>query len=214
MRMSRRNVENRNLFESSRAYLENTVNNALDTAPLLKATKALIGTIGTVFTAALSVCTFGISNELNRYAHNNTEENRFSKFILPSVYLYFLKIMDPNANLAVKREPEPKNEIWISSAVAHPIFKKAKIISLKNNTFFKRHFVSRGCYALAGLVSIVTKVADLALGLLAAVLSIIPCLGRLEGINDFAFNQLGALSLVDDLCRAARGVMNPQQFLA
>ncbi len=201
------------MIDNSINYLGKTVRNITTVSPLVSAIGALVGTICTIVAAAFSVGTLGCSKRMNKLA--DAFEIKPSKFILTNVYVYVLRIVNPEALFFREERPRPEDDTWISSMFALPIFNKAKDASSKSN-ILSRHFVSRGCYAIAGLVSIITKAADLALGVLAAVYSFTPYFGkcgRVERYNSFAFDQLGALSLVDDLCHAARGVINPQQFL-
>ncbi len=198
-----------NLFSKATGFLGRVVENVTDPTLLQNASSALIGSISAVFTAALSVCTFGCLREVNSLADQRMKP-KYSKNILPNVYLHVITSINPYGNFSEVSSSE-QDKLFISSMFGSPFFRIAKDAA-QGDTLFNKHFVSRGYYALAGLVSLVTKTADLALGLLAAVFSIIPGFSSLESVNKFAFNQLGALSLVDDLCRAVRGVINPQQF--
>jgi hypothetical protein len=156
-----------------------------------------------VAATALSMLTFGQIQCINNCANLTSRAH----MILRPLSLIKL-IVNPYA----KKLLELNEKGIITNIFNECIYNKAREAAASEDSFWTKHFVSRGAYALAGLVSIISRTADLAIGLIATVISVIPCLGRSERVNAFAFRQLGALALIDDICISLRGIVNPQQF--
>lgn len=76
--------------------------------------------------------------------------------------------------------------------------------------FAKRHVGSRLGYLVGAIVTLVVKPLDLLSGLCFGVVSLLS-FGTAPSINRLALRQLGALSMINDLCVAARCVINPHQ---
>lgn len=187
-------------------YVGKTVANVvigLPTATFYCGVSAL-KTVGGVAGTALSLLTFGKVESINNLA-NYTDHARK---ILPQAYLGLASVVNPS-----HQQQQPRIGV-ITAYIATPIFTAAGRVSCDENSFLMKHIVSRGAYALGALVSVVTRTADLVLGLIAATLSIIPCMGRVKGINNIAVNQLSSLAVIHDVCCGLRGFVNPQQFRA
>ena len=161
--------------------------------------KTAIGVAAT----ALSILTLGKLTCINKYADITSA----SALILKPIDL-LTQIVNPYA----KQSEVKQSNGMISKLFIERIYFKAREESY-SNSFWTKHFVSRGAYALGALGAIITRTADLAIGLIATVISVIPFLGRNEKINQFATNQLGAFALINDICISLRGIVNPQQFL-
>ncbi|MBS0637145.1 MAG: hypothetical protein JSS12_06515 [Verrucomicrobia bacterium] len=100
----------------------------------------------------------------------------------------------------------------IAQTVATPFFRAAVAASYSNN-FFSRHVVSRLSYAACGVLSIPTRVADFALGVILGAVAVVPFLARVERINTQALIHLSSTEVIADVCRCIRGVVNPNQFV-
>lgn len=169
-------------------------------------------TVVGVASSVLSVGTFGQIQTVNNFA----DLTRHAYSIVPNVYKSVLEVVNPYS-----RCEEGKRGI-LTESIATPIFKKAKAWAEIDfvdqafypiNTFLKKQVLSRGAYVLGALVATITRTADLALGLVAAVFSVIPFLGRARSLNNFAMRNLTFLGVIHDVCKGIRGFVNPQQFV-
>lgn len=161
-------------------------------------------TITGVMVSAASVLALGKSNYLN---HNASKLLAMERLVLTCAYHKLIRVFNPKycANIQTIDQVGV-----ITDYLSRPIFQAAQEKS-KHRTALDRHVFSRSLYAVAVCVSAITRIADVALGLLAAAVSIIPFLGRNMSINNFALKQL-SLNVLYDVCHGIRGVVNPQQF--
>lgn len=160
--------------------------------------KSAAGVAGT----ALSLLTLGASRHVNKVASYTHQ----TAYILPHLYIPVLNVINPHAYT----DCDCVGVVTANTAL--PIFQVAQRASLQSN-FFVRHVVSRVGYALGATVSMISRVADLALGIVAGTFALIPLLGRIDCVNNFAVQHLMAFGVVHDVCAGLRGVVNPQQFL-
>jgi hypothetical protein len=196
----------------------NIVNYAIDTsyavfvgAPLglLESASDTGKTAIGVAATALSVLTLGLVKPINDWANMTVHAG----IILPRIYHAMTQITNPDdCAFRISLPTITPRGTFITSRIASPIFDMA-FNAASDESFLNKHIFSRGAYALGALIAIVTRTADLILGLLAAAISIIPCFGRIEEINTFARNQLTFLAVINDVCTGLRGFVNPQQFL-
>lgn len=196
------------MLVKSTDYLKNTVS-ALSIFPASvgviasNATFALTGVIGT----ALSVLTVGKVEKFNLVA----SYTRTAAAILPNAYASVVGIFNSEVLFAFEYSKLSKLGVCRTKL---DLFPKAKAftdnLSAISAGGVKKHVVTRGYYALAAIVAVVSRVADLILGSLAAVLSI-ACLGRVGKINKFAIENLTIFGAIDDLSRGIRGSVNPWQ---
>ncbi len=189
-----------------------SVHTALNLAALPPAA-ACVAAAGAIYTSvgivatALSILTLGKNRAINNVAMWTVN----SLYILPKPYEAIAAVVNPTVKMP---EIDDNTEIMgvITKRIACPIFEAAKR-SASSSNFFTRHVVSRGAFALGAVAAAVTRSADLALGLIAALFSIVPCLARVDRVSHFAFRHLMALVVINDISVALRGVVNPQQLI-
>ena len=155
-----------------------------------------------VAASAVSVLTLGASRHVNRVADKTYQ----TTYILPHLYVPVLNVVNPHAYT------DCDSFGVVTANTAMPIFQVANRATCQSN-FFIRHVVSRVGYALGAAVSVISRVADLALGLVAGTFALVPLLGRIECVNNFAVQHLMAFGVVHNVCVGLRGIVNPQQFV-
>ena len=158
-------------------------------------------TVGVAATA-LSILTLGKSPFIDGYANlifNASDITRNCYKILVVVNPYLNVSQDNDLGI-------------ITAKFTAQIYYKAFISATKGDSFWTKHVLSRGAFALGALAAIVTRTADLAIGIFALVIAVIPFLGRSQCVNNFAYKQLGALDLIHDICGSLRGIVNPQSI--
>lgn len=77
-----------------------------------------------------------------------------------------------------------------------------------SDSFLKRHIASRLTYALLAVSSVITRLADGIIGVVAATLSFIT-LGKEESINNLAYRALQAPGIVNDIFYCTIKLINP-----
>lgn len=136
---------------------------------------------------------------------------RSSRFLLPNSFSAVMNVVNPDVSSRNKDWFSDPKSGFVSQYVAFPILKTAIIASNDDKSILNRHVVSRVGFGLFGVVSVVTRTTDLAIGILAAVLSL-ATLGVSQKVNEIAVDHLSSLRLVGDLCFSVTGVLNPAHF--
>ncbi len=161
--------------------------------------------------AVISLLSFGQFNEVVKYGTTITETTglayqklRNSAHILSRPAAHFIRFINPKAQII----DEFGNQGLIFSTVPDPIRVKASDFSRSTN-FLKKHVASRLTYGVAALVAVISRTADLALGLVALAFSVLS-LGLLPGLNDVACRGLQAPAIISDLFYFAHKIINPQ----
>ena len=184
-------------------YAYQTAYNAVIGVPcgLFDAGKAAVNTTAGIAGTALSILTVGKSQRVNGWA----SYTRSSFEIFPNLYSSLIRVVYPKAYI------DATHKGYVTAYVAAPVF-RAALQSTVAPGFIQREIVSRVAMAVATVAAVVSRVADFALGLVGAAFSIIPCLGRVDAVNNFAISQLNSSGVVNDICRGLRGIVNPHQF--
>lgn len=94
------------------------------------------------------------------------------------------------------------------------IFRVAQVrnkVWIDNQSWMRRHVMTRAKFAVGAVTFIIARIADFALGLLAAI-GVIVCLGQNATLNNFVLKQAGILAVIDDIAIGLRGFENPTQF--
>lgn len=154
-----------------------------------------------VAASALSILTVGASQHCNRLANLTIK----TSYILPHLYIPVLKVVNPHAYV------DCNSAGALTSNIAGPIFSVGQRAACQSD-FFLRHVVSRISYALGAAVSVASRIADLALGVIVGAIALFPLFGRIDSVNNFAVEQLMVFGAVHDFCAGLRGFVNPQQF--
>lgn len=79
---------------------------------------------------------------------------------------------------------------------------------LEHSDFFERHILARAGFLVCTVAFLVTRIADLVLGMIAVVFSILT-LGCFASINNAAFRGLQFFGVIGDLVHGIAGVINP-----
>lgn len=169
----------------------------------------------TILTTSLEAikCVHGIALSILSIAKLESDRNISRKALIntrklatvPSyLFGYLLKTINPNA--AVVFDTGARNG-FCSSRTSEKLFYEATN-NYKQNDFLKKYVISRALFALGGLVSIVTRTADFAIGLVAATFSLLT-LGRVQRLNDFAYGNLIFPTVIFDVALGIRGLINP-----
>jgi len=164
-------------------------------------------TVSGVAASALSIVTWGKSEQINGYSEKALASYR----VLPKLYLSLLVVINPSAKYNIIKSNDLTYTGSLTRELSIPIFEKAYGLAIKNS-FWEKRILSRVCFVFGAIVSTITRIIDLAFGIFGAALSL-ATRGEEEKINDFATRQLTSLGLVWDICYAARGFINPQQFI-
>jgi hypothetical protein len=185
-------------------YIFDTTFNAVIGLPLAAyetlslTTEATVGVAG----SAASILTGGIFTPINKLA----DFTKKASYILPQLYIGIGSVVNPDFSF------DPENPMGlVTQAVAAPIFSLAGKAA-QTDDVVSREIVARGAYLLGAAVAVITRLADLAIGLVAAAVSIIPLFGRVRMVNVFAVEHLMSLAVIHDVCGGLRGFINPGQF--
>jgi hypothetical protein len=129
-----------------------------------------------------------------------------------SLFASFVRIININAPFEAQRAA-----LVVPSAQPGPSFcyhrTSHKLLTAAIDCYqlahpLNKYVFSRALFALSGITAIITRTADLALGLVAATFAIIT-LGTVKKLNDFAYNNLTFLLSIQDVVVAVRGLINP-----
>jgi hypothetical protein len=117
-------------------------------------------------------------------------------------YRYWSQTIDQGSELITN-----DGDGFITSYVSDALKDVARSCRNSDN-FFKRHIVSRLTYLLLAISSLITRVVDGIIGVIAAILSFLT-LGKVGSINNVAFRALQAPGIVKDLFYCAIKCINP-----
>ncbi len=149
--------------------------------------------------APVAVVTLGAYPKLNE----RVKQSNALAHILPILFNETVKMVNPYAEMKVLKV----DHAFFAGKISGSIFEAAN----KNGEclfFIRREIVSRGLFLVGILVNTVCKVADLALGFLAASLSLI-LMGAWSSLNRRASLQLECLDFIHDILAGAILVVNP-----
>ncbi len=187
----------------STSIVDRVVNTA--TLPLkitLEGSRVISRVLVGITATAMSVLTGGMVPKINKYADFSYKS---AKLINKTLYKPLMKVINPNFT-----HDEFSSLGVVTEKIAHPIYNAAKRSSESENIFVK-HAVSRIAYLTGALAATATRTVDFALGIFAALASIVT-LGAIPKINSFAMRHLAATALINDLCGGIRGFVNPHQW--
>ncbi len=187
------------------------VKNRFEQVPYVALTPVFSGAcVGiTVFGAlatAASVATAGKISAINRFADRWPHASRG---VIEIPFTAIIGLLNPSYD-PMKLDFNRHNGL-LTSGVTNPIFDNAKLLAAQPKPL-TRHIASRFTF-LGGIVSaVVTRIGDLALGVILGAASI-AFLGRNSFLNDVARIHLQSTGLIADIFMGLRGIINPQQFL-
>lgn len=157
-------------------------------------------TISGVLFTALSVLTVGKVKKYNGDAQNTKN----SVYILPYAYKGMIGLLGGKISKTDKPERGYFREKFDFPGSG---------LSSPNGSLLKRAQIQVGTrilYALMAVAAVVSRIADLILGSVAALLSVIS-FGRIKELNQFALANLTVFGMIDDVTRGIRGFVNPYQ---
>jgi len=168
-------------------------------APITSAA-AIVDTISGLFCTMGSAIALGIKDDLNQIAMHQLES---SNKILSGAYLNLLEVINPESRV-VKNNSDPG---LISSIVFPSIVNQAERFANSLSGVHK-HITSRLTFALLAVSSLITRIADGVIGIIAATLSLIT-LGNSRRINTIAYRSLMAPGIIYDLSYCTLAIINP-----
>ncbi len=146
----------------------------------------------------LATATFGKYYSLIEYS----ELTKDSIHVLTGNYSAIMEVVNPDVSL------DNLKMGFLSRYLAKPIFDKACKSASNDKSILEKHVIARGAFAIGGIVAVVTKTIDLAIGIFAASISLVT-LGVFKEVNQIALDHLSSLSLVSDLSASFTGIINP-----
>jgi hypothetical protein len=159
-----------------------------------------------IVATALSCVTLGKVTAINTLADR---EVAIEKDILRELFLdvaelkYGTKIDYPSC--------AHENDVGIfTEAFAKPITDYASRAA-RGDSFFKRHVVSRIAYGISALVGVVTRIVDLALGIIGALIFLAKKVDNTSAQFSGVLTHLSSNYIIRDLCLNLRMMVNPHQ---
>lgn len=170
-----------------------------------------------------SIATGGAHKATFKFAMHHLDSSRK---IVAQPYVNLLKTLNPEVELTSNTLPEDADTRYLQSLksdgypligangdgfVTHYVTEALKNVArscYKSDNFFKRHIASRLTYLLLAISSVITRVVDGIIGVIAAVLSFLT-LGKVESINNLAYRALQAPGIVNDLFYCTIKFINP-----
>lgn len=159
-----------------------------------------LDTIIGVGAAGVTVLTLGLNERTGLVTGKHLNS---SKKLFAGPYLNLLKTINPKAEV-----DESIDSGFLSRLVSDILKEIATDFTDDNKNVFSKHVVSRALYALAGLSSLVTRVADGIISVPVVCISLLT-LGKFSVINDLAYTTLQAPGVVNDFIFSTIKVINP-----
>jgi hypothetical protein len=190
-----------------------------------------------VFTGAIaaliSLITFGQFKTINKIADLTSQ----SHLILMHPFVRIVSIINPKIRLPSRASTflnykNPKNTFdkicgennldendkaiycgTLTYYTTYQIFKSADLAIHNETSFFKKQFVSRALFAVGGLLSIITRVTDLIIGITIGLLAAIFTGARNPKALSFSTRNICTpVGVINDVFGALRGFVNPNQY--
>ncbi len=161
-----------------------------------------------VFAGFVSIANSGKKKAIFKLAMNHLDSSRK---IVVSPYRYLLKTLNLSAEISYLYKSDWK-KFYISAKgdglITHNV---SKFLEKKARSYYKsdRHFATRLTYALLALSSIITRVVDGIIGIIAAAFSFLTY-GKVVTINNIAYRGLQAPGIVKDLFYCTIKIINPE----
>ena len=148
--------------------------------------------------AVLSFATVGLSKRINKLAGYNLMH---SMELIPQIFRSALQIINPKSELDA-------NDIdgFFTQKVVNKYLDLQS--DLSDGNWFKRNVLSRAIHLILIPTSVIARVADFALGVIAAVGAVLT-VGKFEKLNSFAYKNLQVMQIVRDLWFHVLQTINP-----
>lgn len=158
----------------------------------------ILGSIGAVG----AILHFGTNIQWNRFAIIHLKSSRV---ILSNMYINLIQFLNPSKSSLFT---------YVEGGIVYT-YANNKIQNWANNVSkspnrFVQHVVTRLTYALLAVASIISRVADFAIGLVTGSLSIIClCFGGNNSLNRISFRSLQILAIIYDVFYCTIRCINP-----
>lgn len=165
-----------------------------------------------------AAATLGLCDKPNRWA----KEMGNLPNLFGTIFYRFLKMLNPYAKLDESAEMAYSTcSDYVAKLINPPRKPMKHLVSLVEKWLScseaafdfadtaDRVFSSRACYLIATPGFILSRIADLGLGMVGAVFAFLT-FGTNTDLNTFAFKNLNTFYLIAELSESTRGVINPQ----
>lgn len=189
--------------ESGRPHLGNHIIlrlNSLFMAPTALVAH-LIDTVISIITSVGTLITLGMNTKLYNVNRNFLLQTRYT---LSYVYYFLLKTINTRATM-------DEGGSDTGGLLSNIISLKMKSIASNcgNSTnVITRHVFSRMAYFLCGISTVVMRIVDLVIGLIAMIVSFLT-LGKFKKINDIAYKGLTITGVIEDIFINLIHAINP-----
>jgi hypothetical protein len=153
--------------------------------------------------SGVALATLGFNSGINQTAWNHL---RTSKRLILTPYLTLLRTINPNTGIGSETMKK-------SGLISHYVRTSLRALAqncYKSENLLKKHVASRLTYALMGIVSIITRLADGIIGSIAAIFALLT-LGMIKPLNRIACRGLQFPALINDLFYSTIKVLHPSQ---
>ncbi|MCB1117705.1 MAG: hypothetical protein KDK50_03880, partial [Chlamydiia bacterium] len=170
-----------------------------------------------------TISTLGMHRPTCRFALCHLDSFRI---IIAQPYINLLKSINPEVKLTSNTFSNNAHTRYLQSLVAdkypkigasgdgfitdfaHESLKDVARYFYNSDGFFKRHIATRLTYVLLAISSVITRIADGIIGVIAAPLSFIT-FGKVESINNLAYRALQTPGIIGDIFYCGIKFINP-----
>ena len=152
-----------------------------------------------------AIVTLGTKKQVFQRAMTHLSQGKGSVLALP--FFNLLKTINPNAQFSSRTTIGRRGDGFLSE-FAITFFRGIANNCYTSQNLFTRHVLSRFTYGIMIIGSAFSRVADLAIGLLAALGAIIT-LGKFGSLNNLAYRGLQAPNIIKDLSYCVIKMINP-----
>lgn len=182
----------------------------------LAPTAAIISIVDTAIGAVSGVATIATGSCCREVYEFTFQHLRSSRQLLASPYRNLLKTFNPEAVINEKIETENssgvKSMVVANGFITHEVqsyLKKMARNYYQSDDGLEKHVASRLTYFVLAIASIITRVVDGIIGILAAIASFV-ILGSYEPLNNLAYRGLQTTGLIEDLFFCTIKILYPR----
>lgn len=168
-----------------------------------------LDTIAGIGFALGSMITAGKNDKLTTLAKNHLSQ---AGSILSEPYVNLLRLI--NLHVKVADMDNPRN-VKVSARgegfftqFFQETFKNFAHANFVSSNMFRRQFVARLGYGLLGLTSVITRLFDFVIGIVAVGASV-ATLGKFEALNNLAYRTIRLTALISDIFQSGLFMINP-----
>jgi hypothetical protein len=148
----------------------------------------------------------GRSKTANQYTFNHL--NSLNRFITRP-HKYLVQTLNPHARFTPEGRISSKGDGLITNFVKEKLNAALKSCTKPERNWAMRHIVSRLTIGLRTIASLITRIVDFPIGLIAGLFSLLS-LGTCESLNNTAFRGLQVTGIVTDLLEGVVQLLNPK----